>query len=573
MSRRDRSNLGWSAVPEEVLDDFDSYLAGVDRHVTLIRPFSEGLSGASVLLVEDRVGRRAPRQRVLKFCLDAAEPDRIFVVYDELAEFAERHLAKPVDKVKLDRCSAVFMEVAGQDWKGCRPLADYLNRSDLATTFRTIVPSLINGWNAGRTDLDRPCTVADFLCSLIGRERLEVGGRLDAFAARVGIDRHAGTLRLPGWRRELRNPLAFADLNTPAGAFRLPGGALIGNGHGDPNIFNLLIPGFPDFEPERYQVIDYGSHSVDRPVTWDSMLLLVSMATRWLGQLNPTSDAAQGLIRTLVRPHESESGFGLSEHQGVTKAVYEAGYEWARDKSYGDRWRPQCALSLCAAGLIFVGRKVPGIEGSLDNWFFKLAAEAAEEFAELVGAPDPVMNFALPGRDRKPRVDGVPGGAHNAGRSSGIEACKPPVSSNFKSGESVEVDEFSALLKALERRSRLSGGSAASPTSKGFLPAVSGVMKFLGGIYAYYPAKFTAYVAEITDDSPSLSAKLLEGMPPSRAADVLERLSPKAAVAVLVEMCSRCRKTVLLHTPRTFWCAVLNVMSIDGPDFSQSSAE
>lgn len=137
----------------------------------------------------------------------------------------------------------------------------------------------------------------------------------------------------------------------------------------------------------------------------------------------------------------------------------------------------------------------------------------------------------------------------------------------------MEVDEFSALLKALERRSRLSGGSAASPTSKGFLPAVSGVMKFLGGIYAYYPAKFTAYVAEITDDSPSLSAKLLEGMPPSRAADVLERLSPKAAVAVLVEMCSRCRKTVLLHTPRTFWCAVLNVMSIDGPDFSQSSAE
>lgn len=564
MSKRDRSNPDWSAVPAEVLDDFDRYLAGADLHVTLIRPFSEGLSGAPVFLVNvQNLGRTS--QHVLKFCLDAAEPDRIFAVYRGLPELAKRHLAKPLDKGIRGRCAAVFMEVAGQDAKHCRPLADYLDRPDLATICRTIVLSLINDWNADRTDLDRPCTVADFLCSLVGKERLGAGSQLDAFAARFSIDRRASTVRLPGWPRELRNPLALADLNTPAGTLRLPGGALIGNGHGDPNVFNLLIPDYPTFDPERYQVIDYGSRRIDRPVTWDSMLLLVSMATRWLGQLNPVSESADGLIHALAQHRKPGTGFGLSEHRAVINAIYEAGYEWAQSKSYGDRWLPQCALSLCAAGLIFVGRKIPGIEGSLDNWFFKLAANAAEEFTELVGAPDTVIDFASPDIDQKPCPDGESKDTLNTKQNSRIKINKPSTgsdNSDSKSEESVEMDKLDALLKSLERRSELKSGDK-SPTSRRSLSITSTIMKSLGGIYAYYPSRYTAYMAKITDDSPSLSANLLEGMPPSRAADVLERLSPKAAAAVLIAMCPQHRKKILPHTPHTFWGSILDAIHID----------
>ncbi|MGW0196928.1 hypothetical protein [Nonomuraea sp. NPDC003201] len=375
-----------------MLEDFDTYLAEVDRNVELIKVFSGGFSGAQVLLVRDRVARSPQRQHVLKFCPDAAEPDRIFVTYSGApTEFARHHLAKPLDKVQRGRCAAVFMEVAGQDLANCLSLADHLDRPDLATICRTIVSSLLEGWNAHSTNIDTPLTVAEYFRLLLGEARLNGDGPLATFAARTGVDPRAETVRLPGWDREMRNPLTLADPGTLGGASRLPGGALIGDGHGDLNVSNLLIPGYPSFTPERYQIIDYGGHGTERPITWDPMYLLVSIATRWLGHVNPGSDSARGLVRVLARHRDREAGFGLSEHRTVVKAVYEAGYEWVLNQSYGDRWLPQCALSLCAAGLIFIGRRVPGVDTSLDHWFFELAAEAAEDFAEQVDIPTGVV--------------------------------------------------------------------------------------------------------------------------------------------------------------------------------------
>ncbi|NRQ37108.1 hypothetical protein HII36_35520 [Nonomuraea sp. NN258] len=407
MGGRNRSDPRWSAVPAEVLKDFDAYLAatGDRRHVELLEVLIGGFSGAQVLLVEIKVRRQPTRQRVLKFCLDAAEPERIFLTYDEAPQdFAERHLAKPVDKIKEGRCAAVVMDVAGRDPTNCRPLTDHLGRPDLREVCRTIVSSVLDGWNAGRTDLTRPYTVAEYLRSLVGEARMGPDGPLAAFATRIDAPSHRETIRLPGWTRELRNPLALADPDTPAGASPVSRGALIGDGHGDLNVFNLLIPGYPHFAAENYQIIDYGGRGTDQPLTWDPMYLLVSMATRWLGQMNPTSNTARQLVHVLARHRSAENDFGLSDHRAVVNAVYEAGYAWANRESYGDRWLPQCALSLCAAGLLFIGRKIPGVDIPLDDWFFELAAEAADDFAEQARLP---IDIASARQRRGKRADGA----------------------------------------------------------------------------------------------------------------------------------------------------------------------
>ncbi|MEU4510558.1 hypothetical protein AB0G05_13755 [Nonomuraea wenchangensis] len=429
MSGRDRSNPHWSAVPAEVLKDFDAYLTRIHglRHVHPLQTFSSGFSGAQVLLVEDKIGRRQAQQRVLKFCPNDAEPDQISIAYEGAPpDFARDHLAKVVDKVHHGKCAAVFMAIAGQDLSNCRSLAEHLRQRDPADICRTVIPSLLRGWNAGRTDLSSPYTVAEYLRSLIGVTRLGDAGSIATFLARAGIDPRAETVRLSGWGRELRNPLTLADLHTPAGASLVPDGALVGDGHGDLNIFNLLIPDYPDFAPEQYQIIDYGG-GVEQPLTWDSMYLLVSMATRWLSQMNLASDSPSHLVRVLARPRGSGNDFGLSEHRAVAKAIYDAGYEWAKSTSYANRWLPQCALSLCAAALRFIGRQIPGVNVSLDDWFFELAAEAADTFAEEAHlAPGTGITHIASARQRRGQRAG---GTSQAG------------------GPSDDVAEFVRLLK------------------------------------------------------------------------------------------------------------------------------
>ncbi|MEV4296091.1 hypothetical protein [Microbispora rosea] len=394
MGRRD-AHPGWSNALGDDLQAFDAYLASIERTVDFIRAFEGGLSGSPVLLVRDRIGDNLPRQRILKLCRTDDEPDRIAVAYQAAPQgFRAAHMAAPEHTRKLDGCSLIFMDVAGNDLENCRPLADLLHRPNLASVCRKIVFSLLKDWNSNSAEIERPYTVAEFLQILLGSSRLAAGGPLADFAARARIDMNAETVLRQGWARELRNPFILADPGTAAGKSLVPGGALVGKGHGDLSVFNLLIPTYPRTEPKKYQIIDYGGYSSRRPVTWDSMYLLVSLATRWLSGMNPASDPAKGLLLSLADHRTDRERFGLREHHAVIKALFEAGHAWAQDKTYGDRWLPQCALSLCAAGLIFIGRRIPGLEGSIDDWLFELAATAAQDFVEQTGIPVGVTDLS-----------------------------------------------------------------------------------------------------------------------------------------------------------------------------------
>lgn len=158
---------------------------------------------------------------------------------------------------------------------------------------------------------------------------------------------------------------------------------IVGMGHGDLSIFNVLIPGFPDFQPAAYWLIDYGTSSSSDPLTRDPMYLMLSLATRWLQDITASSDLRRALIRVLAMSSDDVKPISIAPYQKVFSEVFKAGYEWAKQKDRGHYWRPQSQLSVIGCALAFIGRKIGSLEISeTDDWLFDLAAVAATEYSK-----------------------------------------------------------------------------------------------------------------------------------------------------------------------------------------------
>jgi hypothetical protein len=200
---------------------------------------------------------------------------------------------------------------------------------------------------------------------------------LHDFASRADIDWNEKWIRRPGWEGEwLRNPLSILSAD-----FGPELSAIVGIGHGDLSVFNVLLPGFPDFQPAAYWLIDYGSSNPSHPLTRDPMYLLLSLATRWLQDIAPSSGMRRSLIKLLAMRPDDIKPITIAFYQKVCAEIIRTGHDWAAGKGRGHHWRSQSQLSIIGCALAFIGRKIDLLEVSdSDHWLFDLAAVAATEY-------------------------------------------------------------------------------------------------------------------------------------------------------------------------------------------------
>ncbi|MEU8142375.1 hypothetical protein [Nonomuraea sp. NPDC048901] len=290
-------------------------------------------------------------------------------------------MAKSGDTERLKNWAVIFMEIAGGDIENYRPMDDYVRNPVLANICETVTGSLLNDWNRDILDFRSNVSISEFLRDSIGEKRLCEDSPLIRYAKDADISVQDVWLRREGWDQKLVNPLALMSSDSYLGAHRFD--AFIGRVHSDFNVRNILIPTYLKVSPEDYIFIDYGGFNANGLLTWDQMYLLVSLATRWLRDIDLSSSKARSLIRCLANHQADNEDPDFEKEHEVIRSVFHAGYKWAASKSYGDRWVPQCHLSLAAAALVFLGRDIPNLHGPIDGWLFDLAAVALTEYLQI----------------------------------------------------------------------------------------------------------------------------------------------------------------------------------------------
>jgi len=112
------------------------------------------------------------------------------------------------------------------------------------------------------------------------------------------------------------------------------------------------------------------------------MYLLLSIAEDWLSSVDPASPAAQAIIRAIVEPQAATTE--ISQHfVAVSKAIWEAGEQWARNLFTNVDWSAQSLLALIAGAIRYVSRPLPH---ALRSWYFDLACVAAQQLLWRFGS-------------------------------------------------------------------------------------------------------------------------------------------------------------------------------------------
>jgi hypothetical protein len=403
MSVRDDSP-SWNKVPRAELAELDSMLAREKREFRFIKWLDGGYSGSPIALIQDKPSGRASMERILKFCSRGqSEVLGIDAAY-ELApeEFKSRHLVKKLRGFQLSHWYCMLMEIAGGDLSSSS-LAEYATDEQLVGMCSDLVESLLTEWNKGERELSEVLRTGEFLLRVTGPHKIETDGSLANFASRSGISRDDQWIRRVGWNDWLRNPL-----NMLLEDFGVELSAVVGIGHGDLSVFNVLIPGLPNLQPFAYWLIDYGTSSPSHPLTRDPMYLLLSLATQWLQEMRIPSRMSQSLIKLLAFSQDSVKSISMIPYQRVCNEIVKTGHEWAKLKGRGHHWIPQSQLSIIGCALAFIGREIGSLAVTeTDDWLFDLAAVAATEYCktyERESVPPPPGPLSLDLKEVDPLV-------------------------------------------------------------------------------------------------------------------------------------------------------------------------
>jgi hypothetical protein len=394
-SRCDSS--AWREVPPAELDAFDRCLDDGPMDIEHQEWLTGGFSGSPVARIRFTQTGAAPAEAILKFCTKGEkEARKISAAYRSAPPaFSKAHMVKPLQNFPLHEWSAVLMEVAGGDLSSYKPIAEFSDKNELVSICAVVIKSLLGEWNAGTIRRNRDIEAGEFLEAVIGKDRLTEESDLISF---VGQSRNMTLIQRAIQPDDvLLNPLSLIG-NTADTKIS----AIIGFGHGDLSVHNVLVPTWPKLRAGGFVLIDYGSFGHEYPLARDPMYLLVSLATQWLRDTRLPSSRSHALIRELARAGPPVPDLGLSDYRKVIDTIFDTGRTWAATQAaMGGHWLPQSFLALAGAALTFIGRDIPDLEPAATNdWLFDLAAVVAKEhltrYAPKGGALPAPARHAVP---------------------------------------------------------------------------------------------------------------------------------------------------------------------------------
>jgi hypothetical protein len=365
----------WEKLPQQELAAFDRRLEAEPFDIKHLLWLSGGFSGSPVALIRMQRRGTAPAEAILKFCKGGAdEVQGIFSAYNNaLAGFSRTHMVRPDQQFQLHEWTAVLLEVAGGDLSSYKSVAEFADKQELADICAVVVRSLLSEWNAGSIPASSDMGAREFLEKVIGANRLAGTSELAAFASDAQIGWHEQWIQQgnpPDWPL---NPLALTSSTAEVNA-------LIGYGHGDLNVHNVLVPTEPELNADGFLLIDYGTFGYQYPLARDPMYLLVSLATQWLKDITLPSRKSRALARELARAGPQPPDLGLADYRDVIGTIFETSRSWAASQHQGRTWLTQSFLALAGVALTFIGRDIPGLESAAVNtWMFDLAAVVAKE--------------------------------------------------------------------------------------------------------------------------------------------------------------------------------------------------
>jgi hypothetical protein len=365
----------WNKIPADELAAFDQRLDREPMDIEHLGWVSGGFSGSPVALIRYVQTGAPPAEAILKFCRTGeAEAAGIFTAYRAAPKaFSKAHLVKPIQDFPLHEWSAVLMDVAGGDLSSYQPIAKFSGKKDLTKICEAVVRSILGEWNAGTIRRNRDMDVGEFFKQLLGEGRLAEASELmhlaDSFQHQTYLKRE---IQPDDW---LLNPLALIDSRVGTKI-----NAVIGFGHGDLSVHNVLVPTWPKLKASDFLLIDYGSFGHEYPLARDPMYLLVSLATQWLRDTTVPSGRSGAMMRELARAGPQTPDLGLGDYRQVVDTIFETARAWAVKERTGRQWPEQSFLALVGAALTFVGRDIPGLErGAMNDWLFDLAAVVTQE--------------------------------------------------------------------------------------------------------------------------------------------------------------------------------------------------
>ncbi|MFF7639883.1 FxSxx-COOH system tetratricopeptide repeat protein [Streptomyces canus] len=366
---------------------------------TRLRPVGwsdRGATAAQVIAVYAERRNERIRKLVLKYCPPGDDvmnepPRHAWAQTHSPAEFfARRLVGQPWDAVELgDNGWVMFQEVAGS-LRRYRSLGKDLDREGFALgrlvgTCAQIVSSALGEWNTQGPQLAEERTdVPGFLRMLLG-VRIDAGKKVDRWAAtRADLTMpieggYQRWIRLPGESVEFPHPIVVArDPSLTDASALVP---LVGHGHGDLHLGNVIHP-LGDATPEQpFRFIDLSNYDPKAPLARDPAHLILSIVGRTLRHL--TSDQRLHLARFLVRPGDPSRGeipAGLGE---LAEQTCRTAISWAARYDVEDEWAEQYLLSLIGCGLLFAARRTTREEDR--EWFFGLAARAGRAYLDDYG--------------------------------------------------------------------------------------------------------------------------------------------------------------------------------------------
>ncbi|MFI5472012.1 FxSxx-COOH system tetratricopeptide repeat protein [Streptomyces cacaoi] len=369
---------------------------------TRLRPVGwsdKGATDAQVVAVYAERRHERVRKLVLKYCPPGDDvvnepPRHAWAQTHSPGEFfARRLVGQPWDPVELeDNGWIMFQEVAGS-LRRYRSLGKDFDQEGFALgrlvgICAQIVSCALAEWNTQGPQLAEERTdVPGFLGMLLG-VRMAPDGKVDRWAAarpRLTTPIEGGYqrwIRLPGESAEFPHPIVLArDPSLTGAAEFLP---LVGHGHGDLHLGNVIHP-LGEATPEQpFRLIDLSNYDPKAPLARDPAHLILSIVGRTLRHLTP--DQRLHLARFLVRPEYPSRGeipAGLGE---LAETSRKTAASWAEDYDVEDEWAEQYLLSLIGCGLLFAARRTTREEDR--EWFFGLAARAGRAYLDDYGRGD-----------------------------------------------------------------------------------------------------------------------------------------------------------------------------------------
>jgi hypothetical protein len=399
MGSRCRSPAWRQEIPPVELDAFDHRLQSEPMDIEHQGWLTGGFSGSPVALIRVEQTGRAPFEAILKFCKKGEdEVQRILSAHSSAPPaFSEAHMVKPLRNFRLREWWAVLMEVAGGDLSSYKPIAEFSDRNELVSICSVVIESLLGEWNAGTIRRNLDIEVGEFLEKVIGKNQVTKARNLTRFA---GQPRNEPWIRRPIKPDDWLNPFTLID-NTAGTRIN----AIIGFGHGDLSVHNVLVPTWPELRAADFLLIDYGSFGHEYPLARDPMYLLVSLATQWLRDTRLPSSRSHALIREIARAGPPAPDLGLAGYRKVIETIFDTGRTWAAAQAaMGRHWMPQSFLALAGTALTFIGRDIPEVKpgAAANDWLFDLAAVVAKEYLTSYAA----TSGALPAPARHAVPDG-----------------------------------------------------------------------------------------------------------------------------------------------------------------------